>query len=59
MTNTKKRKKLIWGAMMLMNDIQRFPNRQEPLQKAALKITTRSLRKCASSAGFWSGRGTS
>lgn len=32
MTNTKKRKKLIWGAMMLMNDIQRCKGWHEPLR---------------------------
>lgn len=32
MSNTKKRKKLLWGAMMLMNDIRRCKGRHEPMK---------------------------
>lgn len=32
MTNSKKRKKLLWGAMMLMNDIRRCKGWHEPLR---------------------------
>lgn len=32
MTNSKKRKKLLWGVMMLMNDIRRCKGWREPLR---------------------------
>lgn len=32
MSNTKKRKKLLWGAMMLMNDIRRCKGWHEPIR---------------------------
>ena len=32
MSNTKKRKKLLWGAMMLMNDIRRCKGWHEPMK---------------------------
>lgn len=32
MSNTKKRKKLLWGTMMLMNDIRRCKGWHEPMK---------------------------
>lgn len=41
MTNSKKRKKLLWGAMMLMNDIRRCKGWHEPLRSQFGSISRR------------------
>ena len=50
MTNSKKRKKLLWGAMMLMNDIRRCKGWHEPLRsymRLLFRRNGRIIRKVA------------
>lgn len=50
MTNSKKRKKLLWGAMMLMNDIRRCKGWHEPLKsymRLLFRRDGRTIRKAA------------
>jgi hypothetical protein len=50
MTNTKKRKKLLWDAMMLMNDTQRCKGWYEPLKsykRLLFRRDGRTIRKAA------------
>ncbi len=41
-----------------LNVLDALPEQAESVRKSALKITTRSLQRCVSSAENWSGRGT-
>ena len=50
MSNTKERKKLLWGAMMLMNDIRRCKGWHEPMKsymRLLFRRNGRTVRKMA------------